>query len=367
MIGKVRPTRVAVAGCGGAAFGIHLPVLAAHPGFEVVAVADRVPARAQQAAARFGVARIARDVADLLAGADLLAVLTGVHEPLIEAALGAGVHVFTEKPVSLDVTATRHLRRQATLAGLLLEVGTIRAYDPGACALLDQVPPALLRGGWLVKADGIDEAARRRFLPPGMETYTFAADPPQPTPPRLDAAGRRALEILLWQGYHLLTLLALAAPGAQPVSCALGSEGDGVHAVARAGRGPLVSVVIGPASHGVHVDQAFLAGADRAVTAVFGPPYGPGASGVLTVHGTSPPAMTKAPASAAQIMWTAVARRLADQTPGRTAHTVGRSSAALAEDVERLAYGLARQTIAGTGPTALVPAPAIPSDRQATT
>ena len=49
------PWRVAVAGCGAAAFGIHLPILAAHPAFEVIGVCDRDPRRARVAAHRFGI------------------------------------------------------------------------------------------------------------------------------------------------------------------------------------------------------------------------------------------------------------------------------------------------------------------------
>ncbi|WP_214106414.1 Gfo/Idh/MocA family protein, partial [Acrocarpospora catenulata] len=182
--------RVAVLGCGGAALGIHLPALATHPDWQVVAVADRDHERAQHAAARFGVGRVARDTASLFEGADLLAVLTGVHEPWIEQALAAGMHVFTEKPVSLDVERTRRLRRQAAQAGVLLEVGVIRAFDPAVEALLRQVPAAGLRGGWLVKADGCDATARQAFLPPGAAPYTFADDPPQQAPAGLNPAGR---------------------------------------------------------------------------------------------------------------------------------------------------------------------------------
>ncbi|MFD0386526.1 Gfo/Idh/MocA family oxidoreductase [Streptomyces stramineus] len=175
-----RQWRVAVAGCGAAAFGLHLPALAANPAFDIVAVHDREAERARLAARRFAVPRIAHTVEELLDGADLLAVLTGVHDTLIDAALDVGVHVFTEKPVSLDLERTRALISKARRAGRILEVGAMRAHDPALHALLATVPdPA---GGWLIKADGADEAARRALLPPGLEPYTFAADPPQPTP-----------------------------------------------------------------------------------------------------------------------------------------------------------------------------------------
>ncbi|MET9154417.1 Gfo/Idh/MocA family oxidoreductase [Streptomyces griseoflavus] len=54
----------------------------------------------------------------------------GVHEDLIEEALDAGVHVVTEMPACLDVVRTRKLATRARDAGLLLEVGAMRAHDP---------------------------------------------------------------------------------------------------------------------------------------------------------------------------------------------------------------------------------------------
>ena len=57
-------------------------------------------------------------------------ILTGVHEDLIEEALDAGVHVVTEKPAYLDAVRTRKHATRARDAGLLLDVGAMRAHDP---------------------------------------------------------------------------------------------------------------------------------------------------------------------------------------------------------------------------------------------
>ncbi|MGW3853274.1 Gfo/Idh/MocA family protein, partial [Streptomyces fagopyri] len=121
----VRPWRLAVAGCGAAAFGIHLPLLTASDAFDVIAVADRDRERARTARTKFAIPRTATRAGDLLQDADVLVILTGVHEDLIEEALGAGVHVVTEKPVCLDVDRTRKLAARAQEAGLLLEVGAM--------------------------------------------------------------------------------------------------------------------------------------------------------------------------------------------------------------------------------------------------
>lgn len=56
----------------------------------MIAVADRDPARARIAQMRFAVPRTATRIGDLLTDADVLVILTGVHEDLIEEALDAG-------------------------------------------------------------------------------------------------------------------------------------------------------------------------------------------------------------------------------------------------------------------------------------
>ncbi|WP_226933253.1 Gfo/Idh/MocA family oxidoreductase [Parafrankia sp. CH37] len=322
---------MAVAGCGAAAFGLHLPLLTAHPAFEVTALADRDTARARAAAARFAVPRVAGTTQDLLDGADMLVVLTGVHEDLIDAALDAQVHMFTEKPVSLDLTTTRTLAARAQQAGLLLEVGAMRAHDPALHAALAAVPdPA---GGWLLKADGVDEAARRRLLPPGFNPYTFADDPPQAVPERLaDPHQVTALKILLWQGYHLLTALALAVPGVTPAACTLDTDGQSLHALLFGSAAEPFTLVISATAPGRFLEQVHFSGPADAATVDFARPYEPStATRVTTATGEQ----TGFPDPFAA-MWQAINDRLAGQYPADLP-----TSAALAVRVEDLALELA--------------------------
>ncbi|WP_327722331.1 Gfo/Idh/MocA family oxidoreductase [Streptomyces sp. NBC_00490] len=326
----VRPWRISVAGCGAAAFGLHLPLLKASAAFDVIAVADRDPQRARTAQQHFAIPRTATRVGDLLADADVLVVLTGVHEDLIEEALDAGVHVVTEKPVCLDIVRTRKLAERARDARLLLEVGAMRAHDPALHAALARVPePA---GGWLVKADGVDEAARRRLLPPSFTPYTFADDPPQPVPDHLDEHQVRALQILLWQGYHLLTALVLAVPGTTATTCTLDPAGQSVHALLHGPAGEPFTLVIGATPAGVFREQIHLADADAAATIDFARPYEPAATTQLTTtDGT-----TSGFSDPFAAMWAAVDARLCGQHPADLP-----TSADLALRVEDLALALA--------------------------
>jgi predicted dehydrogenase len=323
-----RTWRLAVAGCGAASFGLHLPVLAASPDFEVVAVCDREPARAEAAARRFGIPVVAASTGDLLRDADMLVVLTGVHDTLIDAGLAAGRHVFTEKPVTLDIARTRELHRRARAAGLLLEAGAMRACDPALHALLAAVPaPA---GGWLVKADGADEAARSRILPGGFAPYTFAADPPPAVPAGLDTAQASALTTLLWEGYHLLTALVAAVPSAVAQTCALDPATRAVHGAVTDDSGHLYTIVIGRPPAGEFTEQVHLTSPDTSATLDFPPPYSPSRTARLTTASGTSDAFT----DPFTCMWAEISRHLAGKRP---AH----ERTAIAERVEELALGLA--------------------------
>ncbi|MEY9839341.1 Gfo/Idh/MocA family protein [Streptacidiphilus sp. EB103A] len=328
---QTRPWRLAVSGCGAAAFGLHLPLLTSHPAFEVTALADRDPVRARAAAARFAVPRVAGITRDLLDGVDMLVILTGVHEDLIEAALDANVHVFTEKPVGLDVVGTRKLAARAKEAGLLLEVGAMRAHDPALHAALAAVPDP--SGGWLIKADGVDEAARRLLLPPGFNPYTFADDPPQTAPEQLgDPNQVAALQILLWQGYHLLTALVLAVPGVSPAVCTLDADGQSLHAVLHGPAAETFTLVISATPPGRFLEQIHVSGPSEAATVDFARPYESSSATRLTTTTGEQNGFTDPFAA----MWQAVSDRLSGQYPADLP-----TSAALAVRVEDLALALA--------------------------
>jgi len=204
----------------------------------------------------------------------------------------------------------------------------MRACDPALHALLAAVPaPA---GGWLVKADGADAAARRRILPGGFAPYTFAGDPPPAVPAGLDRTQATALKTLLWEGYHLLTALALAVPAPAAATCAVDFADGAVHATAADASGHLYTIVIGRPPAGQFTEQVHLHGPDASATLDFPLPYTPGQSARLTTAGSTSGTF----GDPFTCMWTEVSRHLAGEHPAA-------STAAIAEQVEHLALGLA--------------------------
>lgn len=117
--------RVGIIGTGWVAQDRHIPSFRAVPGVEVVGVFDRDYERARSAAGRFGIGLVARDRGELLAaGLDAVSIATSPwsHGEHARAALGAGLHVFCEKPMALDLAEARSMAEAATAAGRVLTI-----------------------------------------------------------------------------------------------------------------------------------------------------------------------------------------------------------------------------------------------------
>lgn len=126
-----RRLRVGLAGLGRMG-RIHAANLATRcPSAELAGVTDADPALAAAVGTGLGVP-VAASFDELLAGVDAVAVATptGTHADLIVRAAAAGRAVFCEKPVSLDRPATVAALDAAAAAGVVLQVGFHRRFDP---------------------------------------------------------------------------------------------------------------------------------------------------------------------------------------------------------------------------------------------
>jgi len=117
--------RVGIIGTGWVAQDRHIPSFRSLPGVEVVGVFDHNPERARTVAGRFGIGLVARGRDELLAaGLDAVSVATSPwsHAEHTRAALGAGLHVFCEKPMALDLAEAKSMAEAATTAGRILTI-----------------------------------------------------------------------------------------------------------------------------------------------------------------------------------------------------------------------------------------------------
>jgi predicted dehydrogenase/threonine dehydrogenase-like Zn-dependent dehydrogenase len=141
---RVRPAAdepgVGLLGAGSFATATLLPAIQAAGGFRFVGVATATGVSAHHVAQKYGFRFATTDEREVLqdAAVDLVAILTRhhLHAGQIAAALGAGKHVFCEKPPALDEAELGALVRALDHApGRLLAVGYNRRFAPMAARL----------------------------------------------------------------------------------------------------------------------------------------------------------------------------------------------------------------------------------------
>ena len=114
----------------------HASVVSRHPDVTSLVLADADPERARAAAEELDAESVA-DVAGVLdAGVDAIVIATATdsHADLIVAGTRAGVPVFCEKPVALDVPGTRRVLEAVQAAGIAVQIGFQRRFDAGYAA-----------------------------------------------------------------------------------------------------------------------------------------------------------------------------------------------------------------------------------------
>lgn len=118
--GKIRVGHI---GCGNVS-GSYLPNLTAQPFIEVVSVCDIRIERARKRAEQFKVPNVYPNIDEMLAGApfDLLVNTTSMpsHYPVNRKALQAKRHVWSEKPMALEVAQAKELVELASRNGVRL-------------------------------------------------------------------------------------------------------------------------------------------------------------------------------------------------------------------------------------------------------
>ena len=124
----------------------HLPFYLADSRCEVVRIAESRPSLITALAQQVGASRVVSNHHEMLADTEIEAIVISVPRPatgpLTLAALEAGKHVMTEKPMAHSAEQARKLVDAAEARGLIYGVGFMKRYDPGvqaAKALFDEL------------------------------------------------------------------------------------------------------------------------------------------------------------------------------------------------------------------------------------
>ncbi|WP_309120562.1 Gfo/Idh/MocA family oxidoreductase [Paenibacillus sp.] len=188
--------RIAIVGCGGIANGKHMPSLSKLNNVEMVAFCDVVEERAVAAAEKYGAegAKTYTDYTELLkdGSIDIVHVCTpnDSHANIAIAALEAGKHVMSEKPMAKTAADAKRMVEAAKRTGKKLTVGYNNRFRPDSQHLKKVCEDGELGEIYFAKAHAI----RRRAVP----TWgVFLDEEKQGGGPLIDI-GTHALDLTLW-------------------------------------------------------------------------------------------------------------------------------------------------------------------------
>ncbi|MGG1514542.1 Gfo/Idh/MocA family oxidoreductase [Paenibacillus oryzisoli] len=188
--------RIAIIGCGGIANGKHMPSLSKLNNVEMVVFCDIVPERAREAAEKYGKGetRVYEDYREVLqdGSIDIVHVCTpnDSHAEITIAALEAGKHVMSEKPMAKTSEDARRMVEAAKRTGKKLTVGYNNRFRSDSQHLYKLCQDGELGEVYFAKAHAI----RRRAVP----TWgVFLDEEKQGGGPLIDI-GTHALDLTLW-------------------------------------------------------------------------------------------------------------------------------------------------------------------------
>lgn len=143
--------KIGFIGCGGIAFGKHLPGMEQQTEkVDLAAFCDLIPERAEKAAKEYGTpdAKVYTDYHDLLSDAsiDAVHVLTPniAHCEITVAALEAGKHVLCEKPMAATEADAKRMLEARDRTGKMLTIGYQYRHNH-----VNRVAKKVINDGWL--------------------------------------------------------------------------------------------------------------------------------------------------------------------------------------------------------------------------
>ena len=155
--------------------GLHLQHFSRLPDVEMAALADSNPGRLENAKTTYGIPAAYSDGAQLIAEADVDAVVIAVpnrlHAPLAIAALRAGQHVLIEKPMATGAAEAKAILDAERESGCKLLIGHNMRWSWPYAAIKPQVEAGEFGKIYYVKAGWF----RRKGIPAWGSPYTQLA------------------------------------------------------------------------------------------------------------------------------------------------------------------------------------------------
>lgn len=146
--------KLAIIGAGAITQVAHLPVLRKLKGVQVVAICDTDLPKARALADRFQIRDAFNDIEETLEyeQLDAVAICTPnhLHEPHVQAALSAGLHVLVERPLALTSAGVQKILRQAEKKNRILMVGMNHRYRTDV-----QIVRSFVQSGELGKMESV--------------------------------------------------------------------------------------------------------------------------------------------------------------------------------------------------------------------
>ncbi|MGO9124378.1 MAG: Gfo/Idh/MocA family oxidoreductase [Terriglobales bacterium] len=133
------------------------------PGARLVAVADVAAARARLVAAELEIEHSFGSLEDMLAHKDIDCVVIATpdkfHAQAIRTAAAARKHILSEKPLALDLADAHAALDAVAKAGVHLQVGFMRRYDPAYSAAMKRIEAGEIGEPVVFKSIGRDKDA----------------------------------------------------------------------------------------------------------------------------------------------------------------------------------------------------------------
>lgn len=178
----------------------HLPGYHAYDRADLVAICDTVPERAEALARKFGIRKIYTDASELINDPEVemvdVCTPTDTHLPLSLAAIHAGKHVISEKPLAHDAKDAFAAAARAQEKGVRTKLGFTFRYSPAIRQIKTWVDDGTL--GEIFHVHGLEQNSQ--FLDPTypLRQVPHDADWTQLIPSSIVGYGSHLLDLVRW-------------------------------------------------------------------------------------------------------------------------------------------------------------------------